>query len=277
MVPMNGSRVSDPQTSRPMRTIGQKVLRPREQVEDRIRQMVLSGELNSGEMLPPETALAKQFNVSRTTLREALRSLTTQGLIHKIPGARGGNFVSSVDHHSLGTVVIDSLHNLLELGSIDFSEVAEIRQYLEVPAARLAATNRTAKELEQMYEVVERQKSASVEDPDIPKLDEKFHSLIARASRNRVLASFVAALHHETEPVHYLDLSPEVGRATVRHHKAIVDAISAKDPDAAEAAIVEHLSYLRVHLTGLHGPDRPTSPDTRHGQPEPAPSGTESR
>ncbi|MEU1522228.1 FadR/GntR family transcriptional regulator [Nocardia rhamnosiphila] len=268
--------MSDPQTSRPMRKIGQKVLRPREQVEDRIRQMVLSGELNSGEMLPPETALAKQFNVSRTTLREALRSLTTQGLIHKVPGARGGNFVNSVDHHSLGTVVIESLHNLLELGSIAFSEVAEIRQYLEVPAARLAATNRTAKELEQLHEVVEQQKSASVDDPDIPKLDEKFHSLIAQASRNRVLASFVAALHHETEPVHYLDLSPEVGRATVRHHKAIVDAISAKDPDAAEAAIVEHLSYLRVHLAGLDEADQLPSLDTKPGQPEPSSSSAES-
>ncbi|MGW5382563.1 FadR/GntR family transcriptional regulator [Nocardia sp. NPDC003963] len=262
--------MSDPQAAQPVRTIGQKVLRPREQVEDRIRQMVLSGELNSGEMLPPETTLAKQFNVSRTTLREALRSLTTQGLIHKVPGARGGNFVSSVDHHSLGTAVTESLHNLLELGSITFSEVAEIRQYLEVPAVRLAAANCTAKELEELYAVVEQQKSGSVEDPDIPELDEQFHSLIAQASRNRVLASFVAALHHETEPVHYLDLSPEVGRATVRQHRAIVDAISAKDPDAAEAAIVEHLSYLRVHIAGfkeIQGPPsaQPAAPPSAEG------------
>ncbi|SNR55878.1 transcriptional regulator, GntR family [Actinomadura mexicana] len=231
-----------------MRVIGQKVLRPREQVEERIRTTILSGELKSGDMLPPEAELARQFNVSRTTLREALRSLTTQGLIYKIPGSRGGNFVQSVDHHSLGSVVIDSVHNLLKLGSIDFAEVAEVRQYLEVPSVRLAAVNRSEEDLERLRDIVRRQKAASVDSPEVPKLDEQFHSLIAQASGNRVLASFVAALHHETEPVHYLDLSSEVGRTTVRQHTAIVESIAAKDPDAAEAAIVEHLTYLRRHL-----------------------------
>lgn len=230
------------------RVIGQKVLRPREQVEERIRLTILSGELKSGDLLPPEAELARQFNVSRTTLREALRSLTTQGLIYKIPGSRGGNFVQSVDHHSLGAVVIDSVHNLLALGSIDFAEVAEVRQYLEIPSVRLAAANRSEEDLDRLRDIVQRQKSASVDDPEVPKLDEHFHSLIAQASGNRVLASFVAALHHETEPVHYLDLSPEVGRATVQQHQAIVDAIAAKDPAAAEVAIVEHLTYLRKHL-----------------------------
>ncbi|MFF5988317.1 FadR/GntR family transcriptional regulator [Prauserella flavalba] len=230
------------------RVIGQKVLRPREQVEERIRVAILSGELKTGDLLPPEVELARQFNVSRTTVREALRSLTTQGLIYKVPGSRGGNFVQLIDHHSLGTAVIDSVHNLLTLGSIEFTEVAEVRQHLEVPAVRLAAANRSAEDLERLRDIVRRQKSASVDDPEVPKLDEQFHSLIAQASGNRVLASFVSALHHETEPVHYLDLSPDVGRATVRQHKAIVDAIAAQDPDAAEDAIVKHLTYLRKHL-----------------------------
>jgi len=230
------------------RVIGQRVLRPREQVEERLRVAILSGELKTGDMLPPEAELARQFNVSRTTVREALRSLTTQRLIHKVPGSRGGNFVQLIDHHSLGTAVIDSVHNLLTLGSIDFAEVAEMRQHLEIPAVRLAATNRSPEDVQRLRDIVNRQKTASVDDPEVPKLDEQFHTLIAQASGNRVLASFVAALHHETEPVHYLDLSPEVGRTTVRQHKSIVDAIAAQDPNAAEDAIIRHLTYLRKHL-----------------------------
>ncbi|MEU6188083.1 FCD domain-containing protein [Nocardia sp. NPDC047038] len=245
--------MADPRTSAPARTIGQRVLRPREQVEEHIRLMILSAELKSGEMLPPEAELARQFNVSRTTLREALRSLTTQGLVYKVPGARGGNFVQAVDHHSLGSVVIESVHNLLELGSIDFREVAEVRQCLEVPAARLAAAKRGEEQLEQLRDIVRQQKAASVEDPEVPKLDERFHSLIAQASGNRVLASFVSALHHETEPVHYLNLSPEVGRETVRQHGAIVAAIAAQDADAAQDAMVEHLTYLRSHIADERG------------------------
>jgi len=232
----------------PRKMIGKTVLRPRQQVEETIKQAILSGELKSGEMLPPETELARQFNVSRTTLREALRALSTQSLINKVPGARGGNFVQSVDYRSLGTVVIESVDNLLALGSIEFDEVAEVRRQLEVPSVRLAAVNRTAEQIERLLAIVEQQKAASVDDPEIPELDRKFHGLIARASGNRVLASFVAALHHATEPVHYLDLSPEVGRETVKQHQRIVRAIEQQDPDAGEAGIIEHLDYLRTHI-----------------------------
>ncbi|MGV9863396.1 FadR/GntR family transcriptional regulator [Rhodococcus koreensis] len=230
------------------KTIGQAVLRPRQQVEETIKAAILSGELQSGEMLPPEAELARQFNVSRTTLREALRVLSSQHLINKVPGARGGNFVQSVDYRSLGTVMTEAVDNLLTLGSIRFDEVADVRQQLEVPAVRLAAANRTDDDLAELSNIVGRQKSASVDDPEIPDLDRQFHTLIARASGNRVLASFVATLHHATEPVHYLDLSPEVGRETVRQHGAILRAIKNQNPDAGEKAIVEHLTYLRRHI-----------------------------
>lgn len=230
------------------RVIGHKVLRPRQQVEEGIKAAILSGELKSGEMLPPEAELARQFQVSRTTLREALRVLSTQHLIIKVPGARGGNFVRSIDHHSLGTVVTDSVHNLLALGSIEFGEVSEVRQCLEVPSVRAAALNRTDADLEVLHDIVEQQKTASVEDPEVPKLDELFHTRLAVASGNRVLAAFVSALHNETEPVHYLDLSPEVGRTTVKQHQSVLNAVTEQDPDAAEVAIVEHLTYLRTHI-----------------------------
>src|SRR5689334_18541438 len=83
------------------RSIGREVVRPRQQVEDRIRQAILEGELKTGERLPSESELARQFAVSRTTVREALRALSTQNLIEKVPGAGGGSFVRAVDHQSL--------------------------------------------------------------------------------------------------------------------------------------------------------------------------------
>jgi GntR family transcriptional repressor for pyruvate dehydrogenase complex len=124
-----------------------------------------------------------------------------------------------------------------------------VRQQLEVPSVRLAAAHRSDEALSRLKEIVRTQKAASVDDPSIPDLDRQFHSVIGRASGNRVLASLIAGLHRATEPVHYLDLSPEVGRETVRQHQKIVRAIEARDADAAEHAIVEHLSYLRQHIT----------------------------
>jgi DNA-binding FadR family transcriptional regulator len=123
-----------------------------------------------------------------------------------------------------------------------------VRQYLEVPAARLAAENRTEDDVAFLWNIIEGQKAKSVDDPAIPTLDARFHARVASASGNRVLAAFVHALHRETEPVHYLDLSPEVGSVTVRQHQRIAKAIAARNADAAEGAIIEHLTYLRGHL-----------------------------
>lgn len=230
------------------RIIGQKVLRPRQQVEDVLRKAILSGELSAGERLPPETELARQFTVSRPTIREALSGLQTQGLIYKVPGAGGGSFVQAVDHSALGHVVQESMHNLLRLGSVSFEEVAMVRQHLEVPSVALAAVNRTDDEVEELRAIVDEQRHRSVDDPMIAELDARFHVAIARMSGNRVLASLVYALHHESEPVAHLDLSPEVGKETVAQHRRIVQAIADRDPAAGEQAITEHLTYLRSNL-----------------------------
>ncbi|MFE9328440.1 FadR/GntR family transcriptional regulator [Nocardia sp. NPDC052278] len=230
------------------RRIGRKVLRAREQVEDVLRAAILAGEIRSGERLPSEAELARQFDVSRNTVREALHALATQNLIYKVPGAGGGSFVRSVDHESLGDRVSDAMQSLLALGRIQFEEVAMVRQHLEVPAVRAAAEHRTAEDLERLHAIVREQMSVSVDDPVVSLLDAQFHVAIATASRNRVLSALVAALHRQTEPVRYLDLSPEVGQVTVRQHLAILVAIEQGDPNAAERAIIEHLSYLREHL-----------------------------
>jgi DNA-binding FadR family transcriptional regulator len=228
--------------------LGQKVLRPRQQVEDGLRNAVLNGTLRAGDRLPPETELARQFSVSRPTIREALSALESQGLIYKIPGAGGGSFVQAVDHHAMGQVLQESMHNLLWLGSVSFDEVAMVRQHLEVPSVALAAANRTEEALEGLYAILDEQKHRSVDDPVIAELDARFHTAIAAMSGNRVLAALVYALHSESEPVAYLDLTPEFGRESFAQHQRIVKAIAEKDPVAGEQAITEHLTYLRGHI-----------------------------
>lgn len=234
--------------------LGQRVLRPRQQVEESLRSAVLGGVLRTGDRLPAESELARQFSVSRPTIREALSALETQGLIRKVPGAGGGSFVQAIDHNSLGDVVRDSMHNLMRLGSVTFDEVSKVRQYLEGPSAALAAGHRTAEDIEELKEIVRQQKTRSVDDPDVASLDAQFHTTIARISGNRILASLVYALHLETEPVSYLELSPEVGRKTVSQHQAIVKAIEAGDAEAASAASDVHLAYLREHIKASAAP-----------------------
>src|SRR3984893_17833876 len=115
------------------------VVRPRVQIEQQIRSAILSGELPPGFRLQSEAELSRLFGVSRNTIREGLRSLETQGLIEKLPGAGGGSFVQRMDQQSLGKTLEESVGNLLKFGMIDVDELASVREYLEVPSVRLAA------------------------------------------------------------------------------------------------------------------------------------------
>lgn len=224
------------------------VQRPRQQVEEQIRAAIRNGVVKTGQKLPTEVALSRDFGVSRTTVREALRSLVADGLIEKVPGAGGGSFVRALDHNTFGEELGQDMQNLIRVGSIAFREAAEVRRMLEIPCVRLAAENRTAEQAAELRDIVDHEKKLSHDDPAVPELDVRFHSVIAAASGNRVAAAFVQALHQVTEPVHHLDLDAQVGERTVRQHMAIVRAIEKQNPDAAEKAMIDHLSYLEGHL-----------------------------
>jgi GntR family transcriptional repressor for pyruvate dehydrogenase complex len=223
------------------------VLRPREQVEAQIREAILSGQLVVGERLPSEAVLAAEFSVSRTTVREALRTLAANGLISKVPGSGGGSFVRSVDQWSLGHVVRDGIQNLLELGTIEADETIDMRYMLEVPAARLAAQNCTAADAQVLDRIVGELAVVSYDDPSVPAMDAQLHTTVALTSRNRILASLVYALHTATQPVRQLGLTSETGRHSHRQHQRLVDAIKAGDPELAGQAMIDHLSYLKEH------------------------------
>jgi DNA-binding FadR family transcriptional regulator len=141
----------------------------------------------------------------------------------------------------------EGIENLLQLGTIEEAEAGGVRQMLEIPAARLAAKHRTETELVRLDHILEQLRAASIDDPAIAALDIEFHTTIALASGNRVLACLVFALHRATEPVLHLSLTTEVGRESHRQHLRLAKAIRDGDSDAAEAAITDHLSYLEAH------------------------------
>jgi DNA-binding FadR family transcriptional regulator len=226
------------------------VTRPRQQVESQLRSAILSGVFGRGERFPSEAKLAAQFKVSRATVREALRALVEAGLVSTVPGAGGGSFVRYFDHHKLRDLMSERLHSTLEFGSITYDEVATFRRLLEVPSAQLAAQNRTQFHLGALEALVGEERRTTVDDPRVPGFNAEFHGLVAEASGNRLLSAFVGALHRAAQPLAFIDISPEVGRQTVRHHIGILAAISAQDPDRATLAMNTHLDYLHEHVAG---------------------------
>jgi GntR family transcriptional regulator, transcriptional repressor for pyruvate dehydrogenase complex len=229
----------------------QQVTRPRHQVEQQIREAILEGHFGQGDKLPSETELAQQFGVSRPTVREALGALVSGGLIRKIPGVAGGSFVNTVTPDSLSRMLRESVDTILRLGALDVNELTEVRRVLEIPAARLAAKNRTDAHVGELKSVVERQRTTTIHDPGIPGYDLAFHTTIGQASGNRLLAAFIGAVHDATHPAQYLEVTEEVGRRTVKQHIAILEAIEKGAEDAAAEAMESHLDYVLRYSKAL--------------------------
>jgi DNA-binding FadR family transcriptional regulator len=133
---------------------------------------------------------------------------------------------------------------ILRLGALDVHELTQVRKVLEIPAAEWAARNRTTQQLDALSAIVERQRTTTIDDPQIPGYDLAFHATIGQASGNRLLGAFIASVHDATHPARYLRVSGEVGRRTVRQHMAIVAAIRSGDPAGAAQAMETHLDYV---------------------------------
>ena len=117
-----------------------QILSASEQIAVRIQRRIRDDDLRPGDRLGTEEQLAREYGVSRPTLREALRILSSARLVRPVSGPRGGIFVARTPEESVGRSVSDSIALLLDLQGTSIEELLEARTLLEVPLARFAAT-----------------------------------------------------------------------------------------------------------------------------------------
>ncbi|MGX1163357.1 GntR family transcriptional regulator [Arthrobacter sp. SLBN-100] len=226
------------------RTAGQPAALPlarlsaAEAVFNAIRHDIESGLLGVGSKLSSEATLSQQYGVSRSVIREALRSCTALGLTVTKTGK--GTFV-----------VANKVANDLMLGQYSARDLTEARPHIEVPAAGLAAERRTDEELETLRHIVAAMASES--DPESwVALDSSFHAAIARASGNKVFASVVAdirgALAHQSET---LNMVADRQHASDVEHQDILAAIEAGSAEKARAAMASHLHAVGLALDSI--------------------------
>jgi GntR family transcriptional repressor for pyruvate dehydrogenase complex len=203
-----------------------------------IRQDIESGRLGVGSKLSSEATLSQQYGVSRSVIREALRSCTALGLTVTKTGK--GTFV-----------VANKVANDLTLGQYSARDLTEARPHIEVPAAGLAAERRSEEELETLRHIVAAM--ATETDPESwVALDSSFHAAIARASGNKVFASVVAdirdALAHQSET---LNMVADRQHASDVEHQEILAAIEAGSAEKARAAMARHLQAVGLALDSI--------------------------
>ncbi|MGH3059148.1 MAG: FadR/GntR family transcriptional regulator [Gaiellaceae bacterium] len=222
-----------------------RVRKAYEQVNDQLRELIVSGELAPGERLPNEAVLAREFGVSRATVREALRILTAQNLIRTTKGAGGGSYVTlpTVDH--ISEFLRGNLNLLSESDHVTLEEFLELRELIEVPAARLAAERASPGDVDRLRDTIPEQPLRMTTQEQFA-FNKGFHTVIVEACGNTLL--YIA-----TQPV-FTVLQTHLARSTLgrsfhssinEHHRGILAAIAGGDADAAAEQMHAHLEYLR--------------------------------
>lgn len=213
-----------------------------EAVARRIVDDVVAQDLPAGAPLPREAEMAELYDVSRATVREALRILETNGLVRVRPGRYGGPQVGEADPVAFGR----SLTWFLQLRRTRFWELLEARVLLEPMMAALAARRRPAEAIAQLRAAVEAHRSLDDEDrAGYLAATQDFHGLIAGISGNGVLDLFGRSLKEIYTDRAIAEDRPAARREEVlAEHAAVVDAILTGDPDRAEAVMREHMEQL---------------------------------
>jgi GntR family transcriptional regulator, transcriptional repressor for pyruvate dehydrogenase complex len=228
-----------------------------EEVADAIRSWMFGRGLVPGDRLGREEDLAQRFGVSRPTLREALRLLSSAHLVRATKGPGGGIFVAATPEQGIGRSVTDSVASMLSADSIDLEELIETRMLLEIPLAGLAAQRASEDEVAALRAVLE-EAGDTTQGEVFRGLDRRLHGLIAQIAGNRLARAFTEWVGAVLQPPLHALIEPAVVDAVVvEQHGDIVRAIARGDPTAAERAMREHLVYLQDVLSAVRRAGEP--------------------
>jgi GntR family transcriptional repressor for pyruvate dehydrogenase complex len=212
-----------------------------EQIVRQIEDSILKGELKEGEQLPPERDLALQFGVSRTAVREAVKTLREKGLVEAYPGR--GTFITNGTSHSFK----HTLDRMMRGGPVEgTANLTEVREILEPEIAALAAQRADEEMVSAMREAITVMDKSRSDAEAFIEGDLDFHLALAEAAANPLILSLidsiVGLLREQRMRTYFVQGGPERGQY---HHKRILEAIEHRDPQGAREAMRAHLRQVR--------------------------------
>ncbi len=200
-----------------------------------IGRRIVGGELKPGDPLP-EAELIAELNVSRTVLREAIKVLSAKGLVEARP--RIGTKVSARNHWKLMDSDVLAWQNEAGLDELFLRNLAEVRYVTEPAATRLAAQRATEEEIDMIEEAYKQMEAHVVHSEAFIVADMQFHFGILAACHNEILEQMSSAIGEALESSRVVTIEvPGSATAHLPLHKAVVEAIRKREPDAAESAM----------------------------------------
>ncbi len=210
----------------------------------RLRQAILDGKYADGERLPAERDLARHFDASRSTVREALRRLEEMHLVSRRIGS--GTFVNykpALDESNIAEVTSPI-------------ELIEVRLAIEPQMARLVAVNATARDLERLGEALRRVENCGEDREYFSRADEQFHLMLAESTRNPLMVWLYRQINDVRSHAQWDGMKDKILTAARiagynRQHRELYTALCNRDVDAAVEIIDAHLEKARGDLLGV--------------------------
>lgn len=217
-----------------------------EEVIEQIKDMIYKGILKKGDKLPSERHMVEKLQVSRTSVREALRCLEIIGLIESRQGE--GNFIKENFENGL----IEPLSVMFMLKDSKSEEILELRKIIEIGTVQLAAKRISKSELDELKELKEKLKTLNKEE-NLAEIDREFHYKIAEASQNFLLLGVLNAISSLMES--YIKdarksiLEEEGNRQElIKQHENIFEALNNNNEDEAIKAMTKHLDFANKYM-----------------------------
>jgi GntR family transcriptional regulator, transcriptional repressor for pyruvate dehydrogenase complex len=223
-------------------------------IVDQIRKAILAGELKPGDRLPSEKDLSKDFEVSKSSLREAFRALEALGLLEVRQGVSGGAFVREVDLKTAR----NNMFNYIFFQNPSIHEFTELRSFVEPAAAEIAARKITPEELADLEKNLARTRKQLGNGPFFYELDTYFHHRIAEITGNRLVCFVIDSLKNAIVNIKLeLELDDQFSVRVFEAHERIIEALRDRDPERARAAMLRHIQEVDELMGAFCDADAP--------------------
>jgi GntR family transcriptional regulator, transcriptional repressor for pyruvate dehydrogenase complex len=215
-----------------------------QQVVSRILELIRTGSLRAGDRLPAERELIEIFGISRPSLREALRALSTLGVVRSQHG--GGAYVSDLDARTL----LAPLDFYISLTKANFADAFDSRRVIEIEIVRRAAAKADRADVEDLQDIVEAHDTVQDDPVGFRILDTRFHEKISAIAGNAILQRIAYGLYNLGLDFQNFDRrarnDPGLICQSTADHSEIAAAIIAHDPDRAAQAMCRHIRNIEL-------------------------------
>ena len=215
-----------------------------QKIEEQIKEAIIKGHYRAGDKLPPERDLAKRFHTSRTSIREALRSLEKSGFILIKKGVHGGGFVIKGDSRP----AVNSIRDMLRHAQVSLEEVLKMRIIIEPRVAAEAAEKATPDDIARLEDILNqlREEFASENPLRAYERNPTFHSIVAEITGNQVYIIIMQVLMEiHAYRMSQFKLDEATKKTIARQHGEIIEAIKKRDKKEAFEKMKEHI--IDVH------------------------------